>query len=61
MRSQLSFQNRLSENGPFLKIAKTPTKKSKPLIFFCSKSLLGHFLLILGADKKFEMWSGRGV
>ena len=49
--SKLSFQNWFSENDPFLKMAKTPTKKSKPIILFGSKCLLSHFLLILGADK----------
>ena len=59
--SKLSFQNWFSENDPFLKMAKTPTNKSKPIIFFGSECLLGHFLLILGADKKIEMQSGWGV
>ena len=42
-------------------MAKTPTKKSKPINFYFAKCFLGYFLLILGADKKFEMWSGQGV
>ena len=42
-------------------MAKTPTKKSKPINVFGSKCLLGNFLLILGAYKKFEMQTGWGV
>ena len=61
MRSQKCFENSFLENGPFWKMAKTPTKKSKPINFYFAKCFLGYFLLILGADKKFEMRSGQGV
>ena len=41
-------------------MAKTPTK-SQSQIFFLSKCLLVHFLLILSMHKKIEMRNGKGA
>ena len=57
----MKFSELIFRKWSIFKNSKRPTKKDHLYPTFLSKVFLGQFLLILGTDKKIEVWNGWGV